>query len=272
MKILHFKKNSQEWLDSRSSLITGTKNKDLIVKRGTGKKKGFYQLIADRLLAPKPVNDFLPEGYDLKEEAHTRGHRLESEAVQKFRELMPTLTIKDDCVLCISEENPRLGYSPDALIYDNNNVIGTVEIKCLDGANHIEALITKDYSDFEWQIVQGFIVNLKQQYAYLVFYNPDLLRPLHYILITREELQEKITQMQEIHELTLTEVDEWVNKILNDLPLTKEDKKVFPIYQEENPHKEALEQMEKQLDKDIKKDMEVLQKLGIKLEDINNEI
>ena len=30
--------------------------------------------------------------------------------------------------------------------------------------------------------------------------------------------------------------------------------------------------MEKQLDKDIKKDMEVLQKLGIKLEDINNEI
>lgn len=229
MKIQQYEKNSPEWLNARAGIITGTKNKDLIVKRGTGKKKGFYQLIADRLLAPKPVNDFLPEGYDLKEEAHTRGHRLESEAVQKFRELMPNLIIQDDCILCISEENPRLGYSPDALIYTEGFVpppeaetdgeapyaIGTVEIKCLDGANHIEALITKDYSDFEWQIVQGFIVNPKQQYAYLVFYNPDLIRPLHYILITREDLQEKITQMQEIHELTLTEVEDWTNKILN---------------------------------------------------------
>ena len=221
MKIQQYEKNSPEWLNARAGIITGTKNKDLIVKRGTGKKKGFYQLIADRLLAPKPVNDFLPEGYDLKEEAHTRGHRLESEAVQKFRELIPTLTIKDECVLCISEENPRLGYSPDALVYADDNVFvepfATIEVKCLDGANHIEALITKDYSDFEWQIVQGFIVNPKQQYAYLVFYNPDLLRPLHYILITREELQEKITQMQEIHELTLTEVEDWTNKIFNNL-------------------------------------------------------
>lgn len=216
--------NLNDWLADRTSLITGTKNKDLIVKKGTGKKKGFYQLIADRLLAPKPKNDFLPENYETpKEDARARGNRLESEAIDKFRELMPTLYIDSTKVLCISDENPRLGYSPDALIYLSDSVeetvsdlaIGTVEIKCLDGANHIEALITKDYSDFEWQIVQGFIVNPKQQYAYLVFYNPDLLRPLHYILITREELQEKITQMQEIHELTLTEVEDWTNKILN---------------------------------------------------------
>lgn len=224
MKILQFTKNSPEWLSARSGIITGTKNKDLIVKRGTGKKKGFYQLIADRLVAPKPANDFLPEGYELNEEPHMRGHRLESEAVQKFREMIPTLTIKDDCVLCISEENPKLGYSPDGLVYPTDPLhntdiepFATVEIKCLDGANHIEALITKDYSDFEWQIVQGFIVNPKQKYAYLVFYNPDLKRPLHYIVITREELQEKITQMQEIHEITLTEVEDWTNKILNNL-------------------------------------------------------
>jgi hypothetical protein len=219
--------NLNDWLADREGIITGTKNKDLIVKKGTGKKKGFYQLIADKLLAPKPKNDFLPEGYETpKEDARARGNRLESEAIDKFRELIPTLYIDSTKVLCISDENPRIGYSPDALIYPtfimqhidmsgNVSPIGTVEIKCLDGANHIEALITKDYSDFEWQIVQGFIVNPKQQYAYLVFYNPDLLCSLHYILITREDLQEKITQMQEIHELTLTEVEDWTNKILN---------------------------------------------------------
>ncbi len=217
MKILHFTKNSPEWLSAREGLITGTKNKDLIVKRGTGKKKGFYQLIADRLTVDKPKNDFLPDGYDIPEDARARGHRLESEAVQKFREMMPHLNIHDDCTLCISEENDKLGYSPDALIYENvlNNPTATVEIKCLDGANHIEALITQDYSDFEWQLIQGFIVNPKQQYAYLVFYNPDLKRPLHYILITRDEVKEKITQLQEIQALTLTEVEDWTNKILN---------------------------------------------------------
>ena len=215
MKILHFTKNSTEWLQAREGLITGTKNKDLIVKRGTGKKKGFYQLIADRLTVDKPKNDFLPEGYDIPEDARARGHRLESEAIQKFREMMHNLTIKDECVLCISEENPKLAYSPDALIYDNDDIFATVEIKCLDGANHIEALITQDYSDFEWQLIQGFIVNPKQQYAYLVFYNPDLKRPLHYILITRESVKEKITQLQEIQALTLTEVEDWTNKIIN---------------------------------------------------------
>jgi hypothetical protein len=232
MKILHFQKNSPEWLSARTSLITGTKNKDLIVKRGTGKKKGFYQLIADRLTVDKPKNDFLPGDYELKEDARARGHRLESEAVQKFREMMPNLIINDDCTLCVSEENDKLGYSPDGLVYELSSTvatngieiplssiveipIATIEVKCLDGANHIEALITRDYSDFEWQLIQGFIVNPKQQYAYLVYYNPDLKKPLHWIHITRESVKEKITQLQEIQALTLTEVEDWTNKILN---------------------------------------------------------
>ena len=232
MIIKQYEKNSTEWLSARSGIITGTKNKDLIIKRGTGKKKGFYQLIADRLLAPKPSNDFLPEGYESPEDPRSRGHRLEQEGVNEFKKKFPQLIINDDCVLCISEENERLGYSPDALIYTEGFVpppeaetdgeapypIGTLEIKCLDGANHIEALITQDYSDYEWQIVQGFIVNPKQEYAYLAFYNPSLThKQLHYILIPREDLAEKITQMQEIHELTLTEVEDWTNKIINNL-------------------------------------------------------
>jgi hypothetical protein len=232
MKILNFTKNSPEWLEARTSLITGTKNKDLIVKRGTSKKKGFYQLIADRLQVQK-VNSMRGYATDI-EDPRARGHALESEAIQEFKKIMPHLIINDDCTLCVSEENDKLGYSPDALIYDSTQISagetnhstmediigkltprGTVEVKCLDGANHIEALITKDYSDFEWQLIQGFIVNPLQQYAYLVYYNPDLKRPLHYIKINRDEVKEKITQLQEIQTLTLTEVEDWTNKILN---------------------------------------------------------
>jgi len=216
MKIQQYEKNSPEWFEARKTLITGTKNKDLIVKRGTGKKKGFYQLIADRLAKPKVVNEFLPAGYEEREDPRTRGHRLEEHGAGSFGELIPSLTLDLTPTLCISDENPQLGYSPDGLIREAGKVVGTLEVKCLDGANHIEALITQDYSDYEWQIVQGFIVNPDQKYAYLVFYNPDLThKHLHYIMIMREDLQEKITQMQEIHELTLTEVNEWTRKIIN---------------------------------------------------------
>ena len=41
--------NREEWLKSREGRITGSKLKDIIVKRGTGKKKGYYQLIADKI-------------------------------------------------------------------------------------------------------------------------------------------------------------------------------------------------------------------------------
>ena len=218
MKIQQYEKNSQEWLNDRVKRITGTKLKDLIVKRGTGKKKGFYQLIADRLAKPKVQSGFIPEGYEIEDNPMARGHRLESDAIKVFKDLMHNLTIDDTPVLCISDENDNMAYSPDALIYDNDPLIpiGTVEVKCLDGANHIEALITKDYSDFEYQIIQGFIVNPKQEYAYLVYYNPDLThKQMHYILITRDEVKEKITEIQEYQNMTLTEVEDWTNKILN---------------------------------------------------------
>ena len=217
MQIKQFEKNSYEWLESRKKKITGTKLKDLIVKRGTGKKKGFYQLIADRLALPEQPNNFIPEGYDLPEDARARGHRLESEAIEKFKQIMPSLNINTTPVLCISEENENIAYSPDALVYENDEPIATVEVKCLDGANHIEALITQDYSDFEYQMIQGFIVNPKQKYAYLIFYNPTLShKSLHYIYITRNDVREKITEIQEYQNLTLTEVEDWTNKIIND--------------------------------------------------------
>ena len=58
---------------STSARITGTRLKDLVVKRGTGRKIGFYELIAERIAIP-------PSGENVMD----RGKRLEDEAVERF--------------------------------------------------------------------------------------------------------------------------------------------------------------------------------------------
>ncbi len=72
MKTLKFE-NQESWLEARKTKITGSRLKDIIVKRGTGQKIGFYELIAERLAIPS-------DGEDPME----RGHRLETEALERF--------------------------------------------------------------------------------------------------------------------------------------------------------------------------------------------
>ena len=64
----------EDWLIARRGKITGSALKDIIVKRGTGKKIGFYKLIAERLA--------IPDGTE--ESAMDRGTRLEIEALERF--------------------------------------------------------------------------------------------------------------------------------------------------------------------------------------------
>ncbi len=67
----------EEWLAGRQCCITGTTLSDIVVKRGTTKKMGFYQLVADRV-AHDPDPDESPMD---------RGNRLEREAVEKLSKL-----------------------------------------------------------------------------------------------------------------------------------------------------------------------------------------
>jgi YqaJ-like viral recombinase domain len=72
MKIQRFD-NEEAWLEARRGRITGTRLKDLILKRGTKPKLGFYELIAERVAIPASG-----------ENAMDGGKRLEDEAVERF--------------------------------------------------------------------------------------------------------------------------------------------------------------------------------------------
>lgn len=179
MKITRFE-NEEEWLEFRNGKITGTRVKDVIVKRNTGEEKmGFYELIAERLALP-------PDDENVME----RGKRLESEAIKEFTETTGKEVITD-LVVWTRDENERIALSPDGYVED---LTEAVEVKCLASANHIKSYLTKQIpSEYEDQAMQYFVVNDKLEQLHFAFYDPRLLVANFFIItLDRSNYTEKI--------------------------------------------------------------------------------
>ncbi len=189
--------NTNQWLEMRKGKITGSKLKDIIVKRGTERKIGFYQLMADRLS--------LTEEY---EDPMERGHRLEDEAIAEFEKL--TKKKVEQVGLCISDENENIALSPDGLIKIGKKYKEGIEMKCLSSALHLkgyfEKKVPKEYLE---QVYQYFIVNTDLEKLYFVFYDPRVtVKPIHFVEIDREDVEDEIQFAKDYQEQTLKEIEE----------------------------------------------------------------
>lgn len=205
MQIIKVEQNTPEWLQARKGKITGSKLKDIVVKRGTGKKLGFYELVADRLSVDAEY-----------ENPMERGHSLEVEARCKFEEMIGKVVF-DESVMLISDKNPNIAVSPDGLIKDKSGKFTeALEIKCLSGARHLQAYFEQEIPDeYEAQVCQYFIVNEDLQKLYFVFYDPRIeALPMFYIEVTREEKESDIKFYEEYQIRELKEVDALVDKLL----------------------------------------------------------
>ena len=193
MKTLKYE-TREEWLAGRMGKITGTRLKDVITLRGTGKKIGFYELIAERLAIPAT-----------DESAMERGTSLEPEAVAKFVEETGK-EVDTSLVIWTRDDNDNIAISPDGFIGETE----ALEVKCLSSARHIEAFLTQEVpSDYEFQALQYFIVNEKLETLYLAFYDPRLtVKDFFYLTIKRD--QEKVDKYLEEQKKVLAEVSDIV--------------------------------------------------------------
>lgn len=204
MKVIEVDQNTDQWLELRKGKITGSKLKDIVVKRGTGKKIGFYQLIADRL--------GIDESY---QDPRERGHGLEHEAIEAFEEATE-VEVNKDVGLCVSDINENIALSPDGLIADEDGVYRqAVEVKCLGSARHIEAVLEDRIpQDYEMQALQYFIVISELEVLYFVFYDPRIIaKPLHIVQLAREDYEADIEEYRDYQVRTLLEVDAAVEKL-----------------------------------------------------------
>jgi putative phage-type endonuclease len=189
----------EEWLEARKGKITGSRLNGLVVKRGTGEKIAYYELIAERI-AQSPD----------EENPMDRGNRLEEEAITLFSEKTGK-KINTSLVLWEREDNPSIAISPDG--YMENEA---VEVKCLSSAKHIEAYLTKKIPDeYEYQVLQYFIVNDKLETLYFVMYDPRMPEhlKLHYFIVTREEKKDDIETYKTYQEEKLAKIDEIINQL-----------------------------------------------------------
>jgi len=192
----------EDWLLARRGKITGSRLKDIVIKRGTGKKIGFYELIAERIGiegdAERPMD---------------RGTRLEEEALARFVE---ETGIKLDTSLVIWERDDasNIAISPDG--FKGETI--AAEAKCLSAARHIEAYLTQKIpSDYEYQVLQYFIVNDKLKTLYFVFYDPRVLvKDFFYIEVNRKDVQAEVDELLEYERQQLEEVDEIVTRLIKE--------------------------------------------------------
>lgn len=198
MQIITFE-NEEAWLAGREGKITGTVAKDVITIKGTTKKKGYWELISKRVALPAT-----------DENPMERGRELEKEAIVLFAKETGK-KVNADLILCVSDEDPNIAYSPDGLIGETEDI----EVKCLNSATHIEALITQKVpTDYNFQILQAFIVNPKLQTRYIVFYDPRIeAKPLFWIEVKREDVQEEVEKYLAEELRIIKEIEEIVNKL-----------------------------------------------------------
>lgn len=203
MKIVTIPQNTDEWLEFRRAKISGSKLKDLVVKRGTGKKIGFYQLLADRL---EEVAEY--------EDPRDRGHRLEDEALAEF-ETVKQLAVNKDCGVWQSDVNPNIIVSPDGGIEIDGEYVAAVEIKCLNGAKHLQALIeNKIPGEYYEQALQYFVVNEKLETLYFTFYHPNIqAKKLHIIEMHRSDVDKYVEEIRQYEIEQLKEIDRLVEQL-----------------------------------------------------------
>ncbi len=196
------KYDSQEsWMLARRGRVTGTRLKDLIVKRGTGKKKGYYEIIAERLSVPRD-----------DENPMERGKRLESEAIARFM-IETGKDVNTDLVIWSREDNPNIAVSPDGYISEYE----AVECKCLNSASHIEVLLTPEVpAEYQEQITQYFCVNDSLETMYMVFYDPSIGYGKDFFFLTVHRDEEKVQEALAIERRELFEIDQIVTKLKNE--------------------------------------------------------
>lgn len=190
-----------EWLQARKTKITGSKLKDIVILRGTEDKKGFYELVAERLATPRPDGENVMQ----------RGKNLEKEAVCILESELGK-TFNKDLVMWIKEDNESIAISPDAY---TKELTEAVEVKCLCSADHIKAVIKNEYPDeYKFQVYQYFIVNDKLETLYFVIYDPSLsVKQFIYFIVDREDIKDEIEKYLQYEIDTLKRVNDEVNKL-----------------------------------------------------------
>ena len=185
------------------SLLANAQHDELIANATANapRKAGFYKLIAEQLATP----DNWPDPME-------RGKALEKEAITLFSELYKK-TVNTDLVTWEREDVGQIAISPDGYMDDGFVISEAVEVKCLSSATHMQAVIENCLpEEYEFQVLQYFIVNDDLETLYFFMYDPRLPEKCQHktFVISRSDKQEEIGLYLRQQKQILESVNEYV--------------------------------------------------------------
>jgi len=165
MIVLDAVQGEGDWHLYRTGIPTASCFKRIVTTTGklsATSKKYMAELIVERLLGIQE---------QFKSEWMERGNELEDEAVKAYE---AKLGIKTSKVGIILTDDMKIGISPDAVVYDGDNIVHAVEIKCPAPNTFIEWKIGGTLPTDYFAQVQGQMWAMDLEEMDFCFYHPQL--------------------------------------------------------------------------------------------------
>ena len=199
MKILNDIQGSQDWLDSRLGMLTGTRLSKILTAKKLGLSSSSGMMI--NTLIDEQITGISADPF-ISNRAIERGNELEPLARKAYTAKTGNKIIETG--LCISDKFPLLGCSPDGWTEDYK---GAIEIKC-PGVVHLQYLQDKSIPDsYKLQVYNYFLVNEKLEWLDFVSYRPEFYsNPLFMCRVNRSDIEKE-----------LAEIDDTLDKFFNKL-------------------------------------------------------
>lgn len=219
MKTIEVEQRSEEWLEARQMVITGTRVKAIkpLARKGkTGTQPAeLWKLVAEYV------------SYGAEEESPmVRGTQLEKENAEKAVEKHHLKNPRYDCGIWKTDDG-LLGYSPDAA-EDKEEPTWAIECKSLSTSEHLYLILADKFAkgelpdeleplfparpgcyrgidsvaeEHQHQVRQAFVVNPKLKVLYYSLYDPRVVIESiqhHTIIVRREEIEEDIAAQKQM--------------------------------------------------------------------------
>lgn len=187
MIIHHFEQRSYEWYLMRRAKVTGTSIKDLF--------KSDYLEVADRLIAEEETEEIPDESF--VSDDMQRGIDLEPYAIKEY-ELIRNLKVTSIGFAQHDSLFPWFGISSDGLVYNDDVVIGAVEVKCPTTKVHVKRLRqSKLPNEYKYQVYSHFLISDTIEWVDFISYDPRFTRKPIFIHRTyRTECIEEIENIK----------------------------------------------------------------------------
>lgn len=162
MQVINIEQGTQEWLDARSGVVTGSRFKDIVTpakaELSKSSKTYMHELVAERMGATVSFyqNDHMKRGNELEPDARTAYEFIKDCKV-------------DEVGFCL-HDSKLIGVSPDGLIGED----GGLEIKCPKETTHISYLEKGELPLIYKPQVQGCMWVTGRKWWDFMSYHPDL--------------------------------------------------------------------------------------------------